>query len=175
MLLTNVYDSSSALPTSDSTSKLSFHKPSYCKIPRNSGMKNRKVVLLGDSHLRGCSEKASNLLGESYSVLGITKPNSNFKAITLPSNLRTDKYSVSDVIVVCDGNFDVGRSESKIGIRHHTHFVKNNNNTIIIMLDVLHRYDLDVTSCVNKEVTVCNMFQKVMKRHQHTNSQHECG
>jgi hypothetical protein len=127
------------------------------------------MVLLGDSHLRGCSEKVSNLLGEAYSVLGITKPNANLKAITLPSNLQTGKYSMSDVIVVCGGTLDVGGNESTIGLWHLTHFVKNNNNTNIILLDVPHRYDLDVTFCVNKEVTVFNrMLQKVMKHHQHT-------
>jgi hypothetical protein len=57
----------------------------------------------------------------------------------------------------------------KKGLRHLNHFVKNNNNTNIILLDVPHRYDLDVTSCVNKEVTVFNrMLQKIMKRYQHT-------
>jgi len=36
-----------------------------------------KVILLGDSHVRGCSEKLSNLLGNSFSVIGYTKPNAN--------------------------------------------------------------------------------------------------
>jgi hypothetical protein len=103
-------DSSSALPTSNSTHKLSFHKPSFCKNPKNSVTKKQKVVLLGDSHIRDCAKKVSNLLGEAYSVLGIIKPNANLKAITLPSNLRIDKYSVSDVLVVCGGTLDVGRN-----------------------------------------------------------------
>jgi len=41
-----------------------------------------KVILLGDSHIRGCSEKMADLLGNSYSVIGITKPNANLSAIT---------------------------------------------------------------------------------------------
>jgi hypothetical protein len=70
---------------------------------------------------------------------------------------------MNDVLVVCGGTLDVGRNESKKGLRHLNHFVKN-NNTNIIMLNVPQRYDFDVTSCVNKEITVFNRtLQKVMK------------
>jgi hypothetical protein len=130
-------------------------------------MKKRKVVSIGDSH-RGCSEKISTLLGDLYSVIGITKPNTNLKAIILPSNFQTEKYSMSDVIVICGGTMDVGRNETKTCLWHLTHFVKRTNNTHIFILDVPHHFDLDVTSRVNKEVTVFNrMLQKVMKPHQH--------
>jgi hypothetical protein len=166
--LTNLHDSS-VLTTSDSLHKPSFHKTSFYKNPRNSVMKKQKVVLIGDSHIRGCSEKISNLLGDLYSVTGITKPHANLKVITSPSNFQTEKYSVSDVVVICGGNMDVG---SKIGLWHLTHFVKTTNNTNIIFLDVPHHFDFDVTSCVNKEVTVFNrMLQRVIKPHQHIQTQ----
>jgi hypothetical protein len=40
--------------------------------------------------LKGCSERISNLLGDSYNVIGITKPNTNLLAITSVFNLKTE-------------------------------------------------------------------------------------
>jgi hypothetical protein len=54
--------------------------------------KRRKVILLGDSHIRGCSEILGDLLGTSFSVIGITKPNANMKAVITPSMSKPKNY-----------------------------------------------------------------------------------
>jgi hypothetical protein len=36
-----------------------------------------KVVILGDSHVRCCSEKLAGILGSGFTVTGISKPNAN--------------------------------------------------------------------------------------------------
>ena len=64
--------------------------------------------MIGDSHVRGCSERISNLLGDLYSVKGITKPDTNLKDITSSFNLKTMNYFV----VICGGTIDVGRNET---------------------------------------------------------------
>ena len=58
---------------------------------KNKEEKQSKVILLGDSHIRGCAGKLADLLGNSYSVMGITKPNANTKGITDSLNLQTEK------------------------------------------------------------------------------------
>jgi hypothetical protein len=40
------------------------------QLTKISGKNRRKVILLGDSHIRGCSAKMADLLGKSYSVIG---------------------------------------------------------------------------------------------------------
>jgi len=42
-------------------------------------VKRHRVVLTGDSHIKRCLEKISNLLDDSYNVTGITKPMQNWK------------------------------------------------------------------------------------------------
>ena len=48
-----------------------------------------------------------------------------------------------------------------------THFVQNKNTNVIIM-DAPHRFDLEESSCFNKEVKVFNRkLNKIMKRCNH--------
>jgi hypothetical protein len=71
-----------------------------------------KVLILGDSHVRGCSERLADILGSGFTVTGISKPNANMSAIGDFRYLRTEKLSKSDVIV-CGGTRDVAKNESK--------------------------------------------------------------
>lgn len=41
-------------------------------------------------HVRGCLERISNLLGDPYNVIGITKPYANLFVITSSFNLKTE-------------------------------------------------------------------------------------
>jgi len=45
-------------------------------------------MLIGDSHIKRCSEKISNLLDDSYNVTGITKPNANLETLTSPIDVK---------------------------------------------------------------------------------------
>lgn len=68
--------------------------------------------MIGARHVSGCSERISNLLGDSYIVKGITKPDANLKAITSSFSLKTEDYTMNYVVVICDGTIDVGRNET---------------------------------------------------------------
>jgi hypothetical protein len=61
-------------------------------------------------------ERISNLLGDSYSVIGITKPDANLKAVTSSFNLKTEDYTMNYVVVICGGTVDVGRNETDTGL-----------------------------------------------------------
>jgi hypothetical protein len=62
----------------------------------------------------------------------------------------------------------VGKNETKKGINCIQRFVKTNNHTNFILMDVPHRYDLEQNSFVNKEVEVCNRriwkYMKVLEK-----------
>jgi hypothetical protein len=55
-----------------------------------SACRRRKIHIIGDSHVRGLSEKISNCLDNSFSVTGIAKPNADIEEITSPLHLETD-------------------------------------------------------------------------------------
>ena len=74
-----------------------------------------KILIIGDSHVRGLSEKISNCLYDSFSVIGITKPNADVEAITSPLHPVTDNLTKKDLIIFYGGTKDISRNETKKG------------------------------------------------------------
>lgn len=87
-------------------------------------------MLIGDSHIKSCSEKISNLLDDSYNMTGITKPNANLEATTSPTDFNMDDCTRNDVLILSSGTVDVARNETNNGLRHLTHFLNRTVNTI---------------------------------------------
>jgi len=69
------------------------------------------VVLIGDSHIKGCSEKVCNLLNDTFNVTGFTKPNATMEAITSPLYFKTQNYTMN-VVVLCGGSKDGGKNKT---------------------------------------------------------------
>jgi hypothetical protein len=119
-------------------------------------MESSRIFIIGDSHVRGCSEKLTNSLGNTYRVTGITKPNANSSAILNDINLKDDDLSKRDVVIFYGGSRDIAKNESTQGLRSIMKFVRRQVNTNVIIMTAPHRHDLQVSSCVNKEVVTFN-------------------
>ena len=63
-------------------------------------------------------QKKWHLPRNSYSVIGITKPNANLSAITNSFNPKTEKLTSKDVVILCGGTRDIAKNEANIGLRH---------------------------------------------------------
>jgi hypothetical protein len=111
--------------------------------------------LIGDSHARGLAERIGCSLGNSFSVIGITKPNADIKGITSPRHFTSANLTKHDTIVFCGGTRD-SRNETKNGLRSLKEFALKTSNTNVILLEALLRYDLPLSSCVNTEVKLFN-------------------
>jgi hypothetical protein len=66
------------------------------------------------------------------------------------------KGCCSCVYVGGEGTWDVGRNEMVKGLHQVINFVKNHNQTNVIMMSLPCRYDLEPKLCVNDEVKVYN-------------------
>jgi len=108
-------------------------KPQPAKLSKTNGKNQRKVILLGDSHIRGCSEKLADLLGKSYSVIGVAKPNAHVRAITNSINLKTEKLTKKDIVILCGGTRDIAKNEANIGLRHISQFANSTADTNVIV------------------------------------------
>jgi len=64
-------------------------------------------------------ERISNLLGDSYSAIGMTKPDANLKAITSSFNMKAEDYAMNYFVVICDGTIDVGRNETNTDLTRY--------------------------------------------------------
>ena len=137
---------------------------------RNSAKNKHRIVLLGDSQVWGCSEKLSDILGSSCNIIGITNPKVNIRAITDSINLKDENLTKKDVVIICSGTWDVAKNEAKHGLKILSEFAKHTTNTNAIVMCVPHRFDLQLSSCVNKEVESFNRkLQKAMKTFSHMN------
>jgi hypothetical protein len=88
--------------------------------------------------------------------------------ITNSAKEEIEQLTQNYIVMVCGGTNNISKNESKKRLRHVTHFVQNKRNTNVIVMDAPHRFDLEESSCVNKEVKVYNRkLNKIMKRYNH--------
>ena len=125
-------------------------------VTTQSECKKHKILIIGDSHVTGLSEKIIDRLDDSYSILGIAKPNANIAAIISQTYLQVEDFTKEDIIIFLGGTNDISRNEAKKGLRVLEDFIQQTVNTNLILLDAPHRYDLSSKSCVNTEVKLYN-------------------
>jgi hypothetical protein len=130
-------------------------KPIKCngiRVGRSYQKSEHKIMILGDSHVRGLSDKLKDTLNDKFEVIGYTKPNCDI------TSTNSAKGSISTltknyVLVIWGGANDGVKNNTKEGLRQVLNFVRTNNHTNIVLLCLLYRHDLTDWSCVNKEIT----------------------
>ena len=83
------------------------------------------------------------------------------KAVTESINLKTEKLTRKDVVILCGGTRDIAKNEANIGLRHISQFANTAADTNVIVMYAPTRFDLQPSSCVNKEVASFN--RKLLK------------
>jgi len=127
-----------------------------CK--RMVGKKQHKVIILGDSHARGCDSEVSHLLNNDFEVVGFINPEAGMKYIKDTSRVKLQQLTKKDVVVLWAGgdSSDIVRNNSTAGMKHLLEFVTNANHTNVILISAPHRYDLMNNSCANIKVEKFN-------------------
>jgi hypothetical protein len=123
--------------------------------------KLKRILLIGDSHMRGCASELGNYLGPNYRVTGSFMPGSRLQNITKLARKQIADFSKEDTVIIWGGSNDANRNESLKGLMNLNEYVDQRNNTNIMIVQIPHRHDLSVTSCINKEVL--NFNKKLMK------------
>ena len=126
--------------------------------------KKNKIMVIGDSHARGCAAELKVHLGKDWEVQGFVCPGAGVDIISTALEREIKQLSTQDVAVVWGGSKDVGRNESQQAINRIQKFVETNEHTKVILMEAPHRHDLMQESCVNKEVKRYNTrMRKYMK------------
>jgi len=107
-----------------------------------------RIVLIGDSQVRVCSDKLPDRLGSSCNTFGVTKPNASLRAVTNSINLKDENLTNKDVVIIWGGT----RDEAKDGLRTLSEFAKLTVNTNVNVMCVPPHFDLQPSSCINEEV-----------------------
>jgi hypothetical protein len=127
-----------------------------------------KVVILGNSHLKGSVPRTDNYLSSKFVVSGFIKPGADFENIVGKTSLGSSRLSNKDVLICNGGANDVYNSNSKKVTLQIMKFLQDNDKSNIIMLDILHRYDLSDDWHVNKDIKTFNSkLKKIAKLFKH--------
>jgi len=79
---------------------------------KNEKGKNRKMIILGDSHARGLSGKLKDILRDNFEFIGYTKPNCNIKSLIASAQADIAKLANNDVLFFIGGTKDVFNSNT---------------------------------------------------------------
>jgi hypothetical protein len=80
--------------------------------------KQHKIMVLGDSHARGCATEVNHLLKNSFEVPGFVNPGSRMKYMKNTSKVKLQQLTKNDVVVLCGGSNDIVKNNSTVGMRH---------------------------------------------------------
>ena len=127
-----------------------------------------KILIIGDSHARGCAAELSSSLNTTFEVMGAVMPGSRLEHIMDLARREISYLHHNDFVITWGGANVINRNESNTGLRHIRKFALRNKQTNIIAITPPHRYDLQDSSCVNKEIQVFNRkLHKLLKDMHH--------
>jgi len=150
-------------------------------VERGANHRNRrKIVIIGDSHAKGCAANIKHVLGKTEEVTGYVSPGSKLENITNIPNKEINELTKKDTVVIWGGANNIAINESEKGLTYLSNFVDLCKNTNVIIIGAPKRHDLLETSCVNEEVDKFNRkLHKKMRIFEHAKvidsvSQREC-
>jgi hypothetical protein len=130
--------------------------PTAKKTKTKARSKTNKVLIIRDSHARGC---AANLLrehGEAFEVIGNVMPGAGLQNITQAAKNEIRSLNHKDCVIIWGGSNDINKNESSKGLKHITNFALQNQHTNIIIIPALHRHGLVKSSCIHNEIHTFN-------------------
>ena len=65
--------------------------------------KQHKVLIVGDSHAKGCAASVKHLLNSNYEVFGSINPGSGMKGIKDMANVKLQQLTKKEVVVLWGG------------------------------------------------------------------------
>jgi hypothetical protein len=124
--------------------------------------KSRKIVMIGESHVRNCATKLQHNLGANYEVSSIIMPGAKMDATVNTARDAIKKLRSEDV--VWGGSNGMTKNNAKVAIKHVRNFVEEKKGVNIVIIKSSHRDDLIPSSCVNNDVLNFNkQVEKKMK------------
>ena len=131
--------------------------------------KKHKVVLIGDSNIRGYVHKLECLLNNNYELYSIIKPGATTNELKETAKEEVSRLSRNDVILISYGINDYEVNNFSQTLQNIIDFIQRNNQTNIILMNLPYRYDLPNLIAVNRIITTLNRkLKKTLKAFPYT-------
>jgi len=139
-------------------SRTNNYKKKNCNCNKKKDINSsHKVLIIGNSHARGCATTVKAKLNSDYEVVGFVHPGSTMKVIKDVAKEKIDQLTKEDIVVLWGGGSnDVAKNNSGQGAELTRAIIISASHTNVIKLSVPHRYDPKNDSCVNEEVKIFN-------------------
>jgi len=111
-----------------------------------------KVLLMGDSHMRGGAARLIASLDTCFEVCGLVKLGSTTGSLIGTAKEEVEKLTMNDFLIICSGTNDIHRNYSTKALKNITNFIKNVNHTNIILVSVPNRYDVKEYTYINSTI-----------------------
>ena len=126
-----------ALKYSESTDNLinklretiNAHNKEKCSLS-----KKHRIILIGDSNIKGYVCNLKPLLSSNYELYSVVKPGSSTNELKETAKKEISQLSHDDLIVIYSGTNGYKLNELSLTLQNITNFVKNNNHTSIILM-----------------------------------------
>jgi hypothetical protein len=123
---------------------------------RNLAKKDHCIIIVGDSHSKGCTTNMKSYLSDNYKVQGLVKPGICSDILTKTAMNVIKNPTKNDFLILWNGANDVAKSNTMKAFRCLVDFAKISSHTNITLASVPHRHDLMSSSCVNEEIRAFN-------------------
>jgi trans-2-enoyl-CoA reductase len=120
----------------ESTVKALNNEAKYTKRSKH------KVLVMGDSHSRGCAAKILASLDTRFDVCGVMKPGLNTESLTETAKGEVGKLTMNDFLIIWSGTNDMERNHPQNAFKNITNSVQSVNHTSIIYISVPYRHDV---------------------------------
>jgi hypothetical protein len=132
--------------------------------------KKHKVILIGDSHIRGYGGNLISILSKNYEIYSIVKPGSNSNELNASAKKEINCLTDNDIVVIGYGSNDYECNEFPKTLMNILSFIQSNSHTNIVVLNVPFRYDLPNANLVNNSIVTLNRkIKKIIKAFPHAN------
>lgn len=118
--------------------------------------KRSDIIIIGDSHARGCAGDLLHHVKQQYKVTGYIKPNAGLLELLHTAKSNTSKLTKRDTIIIIGGTNDIEKNRQRKNLTSIGEFIEETQHTNIIFVDVPLRYDLGVRPQINEEIMKYN-------------------
>ena len=125
------------------------------KSQHNCSVKH-KIILIGDSHIRGFANSLKSLLNSDYDLYCILKPGSWSDELLTSATEEINGLSHDDLVIVCSGSNDYELNNFSLTFRNIKKYLITNNHTNILVMNIPLRYDLPNSVSINKCISALN-------------------
>ena len=110
------------------------------------------MKIIGDRHLRGSAIRLRQYLNIKFEICSLSKTGARANQLVLSLENELESLGKSYVLVVTGGANDTDVTSVKVNdiLAPLIHFVQKYTNTIVIIINIPHRHDLENVANVDK-------------------------